>query len=63
MSANARMAASITPSSFFRAVDAHKVSIFVDEADNVVKGMNPDLLAIMNCRRPDDGKGHALRGS
>jgi hypothetical protein len=48
MSHNARMAASITPSSLFRAVDAHKVSLFVDEADNVIKGLNPDLLAIMN---------------
>jgi Protein of unknown function (DUF3631) len=48
MSHNPRMAASVTPSSLFRAVDAHKVSLFVDEADNVVKGMNPDLLAIMN---------------
>ena len=48
MSHNPRMAASITPSSLFRAVDAHKVSLFVDEADNVIKGLNPDLLAIMN---------------
>ena len=63
MSHNARMAASITPSSLFRAVDAHKVSLFVDEADNVIKGLNPDLLGdLERRRRSDDGQGHALGG-
>jgi hypothetical protein len=48
MSYAPRMAASITPSSLFRAVDAFHVSLFVDEADNVFKNATPDLLAIMN---------------
>ena len=40
---------SLTPSSLFRAVDARKVALLVDEADNVVrKAVNPDLLAILN---------------
>ena len=38
MSTNPRMASSISASALFRAVDAHQVSLFVDEADNVFKG-------------------------
>ena len=48
MAHNARMAASISPSSLFRAVDALHVSIMIDEGDNVFKNVNPDLLSITN---------------
>jgi putative DNA primase/helicase len=48
MSHNPRTAASISPSSLFRAVDAFEISLMVDEGDNVFKSANPDLLAIMN---------------
>ena len=45
---NSRLAASITPASLFRAVDALKISLMADEADNIFKNANPDLLAIIN---------------
>lgn len=48
VSHNAWPAASITPASLFRAVDALKVSLMVDEADNVFKHANHDLIAILN---------------
>jgi hypothetical protein len=48
MAHNARMASSISPSSLFRAVDALRVSIMIDEGDNVFKNVNPDLLSITN---------------
>ena len=48
MAHKARMAASISPSSLFRAVDAAQVSIMIDEGDNVFKNANPELLAIIN---------------
>jgi putative DNA primase/helicase len=48
MAHKARMAASISPSSLFRAVDAAQVSIMIDEGDNVFKNGNPELLAIIN---------------
>jgi hypothetical protein len=40
---------SLTPSSLFRAVDARKVTLRIDEADNVFhRHANPDLFAIFN---------------
>ena len=48
MSHNSRPAASISPSSIFRGVDAFSISIMVEEGDQVFKGANPELLAIMN---------------
>jgi putative DNA primase/helicase len=48
MAHNSRMAASISPSSLFRAIDAFQISLTVDEGDNVFKDPNSDLLAIMN---------------
>ena len=48
MAHKARMAASISPSSLFRAVDAAQVSLMIDEGDNVFKNANPELLAIIN---------------
>jgi hypothetical protein len=48
MSHNPRAAASITSSAMFRAVDAFGISLMVEEGDQVFKGANPDLLAIMN---------------
>ena len=44
----ARMAASISSSSLFRAVDAAQISLMIDEADNVFKNHNPELLGIIN---------------
>jgi putative DNA primase/helicase len=48
MSSNAIPAASLTPSAVFRAVDAFKISIMVEEGDNVFKNANPELLAVIN---------------
>jgi hypothetical protein len=48
MAHKARMAASISPSSLFRAVDAAQVSLMIDEGDNVFKNHNPELLGIIN---------------
>jgi hypothetical protein len=48
MAHKARMAASISSSSLFRAVDAAQVSLMIDEADNVFKNHNPELLGIIN---------------
>jgi hypothetical protein len=42
------MASSITPSSLFRAIEDEQVSLMIDEADNVFKSANPDLIAILN---------------
>jgi putative DNA primase/helicase len=68
MSHNSRPAASISASAMFRAVDAFRVSLMVEEGDQVFKGANPDLLAIMNAgadrmlakvmrsEKTDDGK-------
>jgi putative DNA primase/helicase len=40
---------SLTPSSLFRAVDARKVTLLIDEADNNFhRNANPDLFAIFN---------------
>jgi putative DNA primase/helicase len=40
---------SLTPSSLFRAVDARKVTLLIDEADNLFhRNANPDLFAIFN---------------
>ena len=45
---NGLMAASITPASLFRAIEAMNPTLLLDEADNVVtKNSNPDLLAIL----------------
>jgi site-specific DNA-cytosine methylase len=48
MSHRPRMASSISPSSLFRAVDDDKVSLMVDEADNLFKHANPDMIGILN---------------
>jgi hypothetical protein len=48
MSHNPLAAASISASAMFRAVDAFGVSLMVEEGDQVFKGANPDLMAIMN---------------
>ena len=46
---NGLMAASITPASLFRAIEAMNPTLLLDEADNVVtKNSNPDLLAILS---------------
>jgi putative DNA primase/helicase len=48
MSHNPIPAASLTPSSVFRAVETLQISIMVEEGDNVFKNANPELLAVMN---------------
>jgi hypothetical protein len=48
MSHKARMASSISPPSLFRAVDDERVSLTIDEADNLFKHANDDLVAILN---------------
>jgi hypothetical protein len=48
LSANSRMASSITSSALFRAIDAHRISLFVDEADNVFNDKPSELLGIIN---------------
>ena len=54
---SALMAASITPASLFRAIEAMNPTLLLDEADNVVtKNNNPELLAILN-------SGHNKKGA
>jgi hypothetical protein len=42
------MAASISASALFRAIDAHQISLFADEADNIFSDKTSELLGIMN---------------
>ena len=48
MSTKPHMAASISASALFRAIDAHQISLFADEADNIFSDKTSELLGIMN---------------
>jgi putative DNA primase/helicase len=68
MSHNSRAAASLTASSVFRAIDAFKISIMIEEGDKVFKNAQPELYAVLNAgadkmlarvprsEKTDDGK-------
>ena len=42
------IASSITAASIFRVIDDQRPILLIDEADRVIRGDNPDLLAVLN---------------
>ena len=42
------IASSITAASIFRVIDDQRPTLLIDEADRVIRGDNPDLLAVLN---------------
>ena len=42
------VASSITAASIFRVIDDQRPALLIDEADRVIRGDNPDLLAVLN---------------